>query len=175
MTDITERLRDLARDNGYRGIGEYWNACEEAADEIYRLRARVAELEAERDAAFEMSRCECDSDEACRNLAALHRRVAELEAARGEPVVFVRVAGGMLGGATRGPGMASLADGDHAIYTAPPAPAVDVDAISDERIQSGSEAYFAECSRLEVTGEQSADIYMRCMRAALRAIFNKVE
>lgn len=52
------------------------------------------------------------------------------------------------------------------------APRVDVDAISDERIQSGSEAYFAECSRLEVTGEQSADIYMRCMRAALRAIFN---
>lgn len=44
MTDITERLRDLARNNGYRGIGEYWNACEEAADEIDRLRARVAEL-----------------------------------------------------------------------------------------------------------------------------------
>lgn len=71
MADITERLRDLARDNGYRGIGEYWNACEEAADEIDRMRARVAELEAAR--GEPVARCtqylpgsDCPAPQSCR-------------------------------------------------------------------------------------------------------------
>jgi len=33
----------------------------------------LAKVKAERDAAFEMSRCECGTDEACANLARLHR------------------------------------------------------------------------------------------------------
>lgn len=44
--------------------------------------ARIAELEAERNAAFAMSKCECGADEACANLARMQARIAELEAAQ---------------------------------------------------------------------------------------------
>lgn len=100
----------------------------------------------------------------------LRARVAELEAARGEPVAWIFKSPYRLFLHFGRPRPESVP-----LYTAPPASTVNVDAISDDRIQSGSEAYFAECSQLGITGEQSADIYMRCMRAALRAIFNKGE
>lgn len=48
--------------------------------EMANAETRIAALEAERDAAFQMSRCECASDEACRNLVAKDARIAELEA-----------------------------------------------------------------------------------------------
>ena len=104
MADITERLRAVC-EKGCDPDLPY-----EAADEIDRLRAhvadtdgaitvlgfqnaelraRVAELEAEREAACIQSRCECDSDDACRKLAALHRRGDELAPAKGEPVAWI--------------------------------------------------------------------------------------
>jgi len=43
MSDIQERLAD-AIDDVY-GVGHYWDLCEEAADEIERLRKRVEVLE----------------------------------------------------------------------------------------------------------------------------------
>ena len=225
----------------------------EAMTERDELRARVAELEAQRDAAFEMSRCECDSDEACANLVALHRKVAELEtekenfdhaksyivdleakiveleAARGddlysdvydqccaliEPhVVREGKHGGFLPGsvveslqalleyriaseAARGEPAAYLhqvvcGDGEpdkalsfapdnfplagvlgyrslsHVpLYTAPPAPTVDVDAISDEALNEGWEIV------MNAAGDESGSA-AHDMRAALRAIFNK--
>jgi hypothetical protein len=42
-------------------------------ERIAALEAKLAAAQAERDAAFEMSRCECGTDEACANLARLHR------------------------------------------------------------------------------------------------------
>lgn len=63
MADIVERLR------AGTGGGKHWMELhEEAAAEIERLRLSLSEALAERDAAFEMSKCECGTDEACRNL-----------------------------------------------------------------------------------------------------------
>lgn len=47
MTDLVERLRKLADKNKPEITGEYWNACEDAADEIERLRFALAECAAE--------------------------------------------------------------------------------------------------------------------------------
>jgi hypothetical protein len=41
--------------------------------------AVIARLEAERDAAFKMSRCECGPEECCANLAKLHAEIATLK------------------------------------------------------------------------------------------------
>ena len=38
MTDIVERLRQADKFSGLDDVGHYWNLCEEAADEIERLR-----------------------------------------------------------------------------------------------------------------------------------------
>jgi hypothetical protein len=43
MTDIVERLRDLADANKPYGIGSLWDGLSEAADEIERLRAALRE------------------------------------------------------------------------------------------------------------------------------------
>lgn len=52
--------------------------------EVKAAEARVAELEAQRDAAFAMSKCECGPDEACQNLAKSSARITALEADLGE-------------------------------------------------------------------------------------------
>lgn len=41
----------------------------------------IGKLTAERDAAFAMSKCECESNEACKNLVALHDEVERLKSA----------------------------------------------------------------------------------------------
>jgi hypothetical protein len=165
------------------------------------LRARVAELEALRDAAFEMSRCECDSDEACANLVALHRKVAELEtekenfdhaksyivdleakiveleAARGEPVAYLHQV--VCGDGEPDQALSFEPDNfplsnvlgyrslSHVpLYTTPSAPAVDVDAISEEAILRTQRAVWAECGR---------DVNAKLIRTVVDAIFNKGE
>lgn len=50
-------------------------------DEIRDIKAENANLRAERDAAFAMSKCECGADEACANLARLRADMAELRKA----------------------------------------------------------------------------------------------
>lgn len=37
MQRLVGRLRDMARTAGKYDVGDYWNACDEAADEIERL------------------------------------------------------------------------------------------------------------------------------------------
>ena len=51
MTDLIARLQDMHhRQNRHSySIGHYWNAVEEAADELERLHAEVAELRADRE------------------------------------------------------------------------------------------------------------------------------
>ena len=63
------------------------------------------------------------------------------------------------------------ADYEIALYTAPPAPTVDVDAISYERIHAGVDAM------IQNNKSRGSDgfIYYDDMRAALRAIFDKGE
>jgi hypothetical protein len=79
VIDLVKRLRLQPEDIDGPSRMEMLRERIEAADEIERLRA-------ERDAAFRMSRCECDSEEACANLVKhiaeierLQARVAELE------------------------------------------------------------------------------------------------
>ena len=100
-----------------------------------------------------------DSDEIDR----LRARVAELESARGEPVAWMNPYGGTL--QVRITGL-EYEKYTIPLYTAPPAQAVDVDAISDEAIEQGCEAMWAHSYRIADPGS---------MRAALRAIFNKGE
>lgn len=82
--DLLQRLRDTCVD--YDGsqmpaVAELRNvSCgllREAADEIERLRR-------ERDAAFSLSRCECGTDECCRNLVASITRAESAERERDE-------------------------------------------------------------------------------------------
>lgn len=176
MTDIAERLRQNARSEDCF-TDPYPDVLTDAADEIDRLRARVAELEAERDAAFKMSRCECDSEEACSNLAALHRKVAELEAARGEPVAYLHQV--VCGDGEPDQALSFAPDNfplagvlgyrslsHEPLYTAPPAPTVDVDAISEEAILRTQRAVWEECGR---------DVNAKLIRTVVDAIFNKGE
>ena len=90
----------------------------------------------------------------------LRARVAELESARGEPVAWMNPYGGTL--QVRITGL-EYEKYTIPLYTAPPAQAVDVDAISDEAIEQGCEAMWAHSYRIADPGS---------MRAALRAIFN---
>lgn len=93
----------------------------------------------------------------------LRARVAKLESARGEPVAWMNPYGGTL--QVRITGL-EYEKYTIPLYTAPPAQAVDVDAISDEAIEQGCEAMWAHSYRIADPGS---------MRAALRAIFNKGE
>ena len=78
MTDLIARLQDMHhRQNRHSySIGHYWNAVEEAADELERLRAEVAELRAVRESVEEFSHLK--SDEIVR----LQAELAELRADR---------------------------------------------------------------------------------------------
>jgi DNA repair exonuclease SbcCD ATPase subunit len=78
VTDLIERLQDMHhRQNRHSySIGHYWNAVEEAADELERLRAEVAELRAVRESVEEFSHLK--SDEIVR----LQAELAELRADR---------------------------------------------------------------------------------------------
>ena len=150
MTDITERLRQNARSEDCF-TDPYPDVLTDAADEIDRLRAHVA-----------------DTDGAITVLgfqnAELRARVAELEAARGEPVAwlvddpacpyFVTVVTEL-----------ALARGipTTPLYTAPPAPVVDVDKISEVRLRAGAHAIY-KLTEFAPTPDE--------MRAAIRAIFN---
>lgn len=60
---------------------EALDAAETAEAEVKRLTEDNEALRAERDAAFEMSRCECGPEEACRNLAIDKARINALEEA----------------------------------------------------------------------------------------------
>lgn len=170
---VAEWIRQ-AREYGSRGIPqEAIDMAEEAWEQATKqLEERTRLLHA----AFKMSRCECDSDEACRNLARLESRVAELEAARGEPVAWqykVTCDGkGFVDWKAweqeERPAKIGRWDAEYrALYTAPPAPAVDVDAISDEALMRGASEFHRE---LDTGGHRRS-----CMLAALRAIFNKGE
>lgn len=64
--ELIERLRADAESTDDIGL------CADAAD-------RIEELERERDAAFAMSRCECEANECCASLVKLHNRIEELE------------------------------------------------------------------------------------------------
>ena len=100
---------------------------------------------------------------AAAEIARLRARVAKLESARGEPVAWMNPYGGTL--QVRITGL-EYEKYTIPLYTAPPAQAVDVDAISDEAIVQGCEAMWAHSYRIADPGS---------MRAALRAIFNKGE
>lgn len=89
--------------------------------------------------------------------------VVEADSARGEPVAWMNPYGGTL--QVRITGL-EYEKYTIPLYTAPPAPTVDVDAISDEAIDQGCEAMWAHSYRIADPGS---------MRAALRAIFNKGE
>lgn len=89
--------------------------------------------------------------------------VVEADSARGEPVAWMNPYGGTL--QVRITGL-EYEKYTIPLYTAPPAQAVDVDAISDEAIEQGCEAMWAHSYRIADPGS---------MRAALRAIFNKGE
>ncbi len=89
--------------------------------------------------------------------------VVEADSARGEPVAWMNPYGGTL--QVRITGL-EYEKYTIPLYTAPPAPTVDVDAISDEAIEQGCEAMWAHSYRIADPGS---------MRAALRAIFNMGE
>ena len=65
---------------------EYGLSEDEGMRSEYRdaYNAGAADLVKQRDAAFKMSRCECEGNECCRNLMRLHDRIAELEKQRGD-------------------------------------------------------------------------------------------
>ena len=93
----------------------------------------------------------------------LRARVAELEAARGERVAWIFKSPYRLFLHFGRPRPESVP-----LYTAPPAPTVDVDAISDEALNAAW-SYII----FNAENEQTEAVYD--MRAALRAIFNKGE
>lgn len=108
----------------------------------------------------------------------LRARVAELEAAKGEPGVWLRDQRGHYEGretldpmfylGARNPGRGANGATYSPFYAAPPAPRVDVDAISDEALNAAW-SYII----FNAENEQTEAVYD--MRAALRAIFNKGE
>lgn len=61
------------------GTGNQWEDVVDA-DFARQLERELAEALKERDAAFAMFKCECGTDEACRNLAALHSNLASVKA-----------------------------------------------------------------------------------------------
>ena len=83
----------------------------------------------------------------------LRARVAKLESARGEPVAWMNPYGGTL--QVRITGL-EYEKYTIPLYTAPPAQAVDVDAISDEAIEQGCEAMWAHSARSSTRGNDVA-------------------
>ena len=97
MTDLVEQLREHMTTDHLRGCEGRNYSCdcgydlktegllELSATELAALRDRVKELEAERDAAFGLSKCECAAEEACANIVLAEARAEtaerELEAA----------------------------------------------------------------------------------------------
>ena len=143
MTDITERLRELSKARWDRDAWE---------------RETTVRIPAEPDRDIDLVLAS-----AAEQIDRLRARVAKLESARGEPVAWMNPYGGTL--QVRITGL-EYEKYTIPLYTAPPAQAVDVDAISDEAIEQGCEAMWAHSYRIADPGS---------MRAALRAIFNKGE
>lgn len=111
----------------------------------------------------------------------LRARVAELEAARGEPVAYLHQV--VCGDGEPDQALSFAPDNfplagvlgyrslsHEPLYTAPPAPTVDVDAISDDLIDEATAAFIGNDG-----GICNPKTYRDDMRAALRAIFNKGE
>lgn len=64
-----------------------YHQCMKSSD-VFALLDEIESLKAERDAAFKMSKCECNSDEACSNLAQLHSELASKTDMLDEQVAF---------------------------------------------------------------------------------------
>ena len=170
MRNIVAELRALA---DREGLG----LPDEAADEIERLRpvaARYEELRSIIDGGSESM----THKDAIAEVKYLQSRVAELEAARGEPVAWqykVTCDGkGFVDWKAweqeERPAKIGRWDAEYrALYTAPPAPAVDVNSISDDRIKKGLMAFYGADA---VNKADSLAGAILDMRAALRAIFN---
>ena len=116
---------------------------------------------------------EADADEIDR----LRARVAELEAAKGEPVAFLHQV--VCGDGEPDQALSFAPDNfplagvlgyrslsHEPLYTAPPAPTMDVDAISDEAIERAERAVWSECGRC---------VNAKLIRTVAGAIFNKGE
>ena len=157
MTDITENLyaeRDIM------AMGNYYMRH---VDRMTR-----EGLHAKSDIAAELGFRDMEIDR-------LRARVAELEAAKGEPGVWLRDQRGHYEGretldpmfylGARNPGRGANGATYSPFYAAPPAPRVDVDAISDEALNAAW-SYII----FNAENEQTEAVYD--MRAALRAIFN---
>lgn len=87
-------------------------------------------------------------------------------AAMNEPVAAVRVERGMLGGARRREGMASLADGDYDVYTHPPAAQDREDAL--RKLRTDVAAMYKDESR--------GDIVLRCgFNGALTGVLRLID
>ena len=89
--------------------------------------------------------------------------VVEADSARGEPVAWMNPYGGTL--QVRITGL-EYEKYTIPLYTAPPAPTVDVDAISDEAIERAERAVWSECGRC---------VNAKLIRTVAGAIFNKGE
>ena len=158
MTDITERLRELSKAR--------WDKDAWERETTVRIPA-----EPDRDIDLVLSNAAAEIDR-------LRARVAELEAAKGEPGVWLRDQRGHYEGretldpmfylGARNPGRGANGATYSPFYAAPPAPRVDVDAISDEALNAAW-SYII----FNAENEQTEAVYD--MRAALRAIFNKGE
>ena len=91
-----KKLRDMI--GNYKSLYEFTHANFERVvaerDQLeYRLEQDdriIGALKAERDAAFAMSRCECESNEACKNLVALHDEVERLKQERDAALAEVK-------------------------------------------------------------------------------------
>ena len=211
MADITERLRELSKARWDRDAWERETTVRipaepdrdidlvlaSAAEQIDRLRARVAELEAARGEPGVWLRDQRDSYEGPKTLdpmfylgAADPGRGAHGATyspfypappvqARGEPVAYLHQV--VCGDDEPDQALSFAPDNfplsgvlgyrslSHVpLYTAPPAPTVDVDAISDEALNAAW-SYII----FNAENEQTEAVYD--MRAALRAIFNKGE
>lgn len=70
---VRELLNVYPKDSGYA------DKCKRAAAALVALKAAKEKAEAERDAAFRMSKCECQSEEACANLVKAWNDLAELK------------------------------------------------------------------------------------------------
>jgi hypothetical protein len=67
MSDLVKGLREAAAGNGGLDYGDLWAYCDEAADEIERLRAELAEARRDAEAARADYRCALQYIERLRN------------------------------------------------------------------------------------------------------------
>ena len=78
MTDKTPALPEpVAREYPESLVEQLHDRLREALDRATTAEAALATAEAERDAAFAMSKCECGAEEACRNIVAAHNEALE--------------------------------------------------------------------------------------------------